>query len=434
MLLESRPAAGALLGALTPPGDKSMSHRALILGALATGETRIEGLLDSDDVRATAAALRQLGVLLAVEGTQVRLMGRGAEGFDPPTGALDMGNSGTAMRLLAGVLAAQPFASRLVGDASLSRRPMRRIIEPLRAMGADISASGEGRAPLTIVGRPLHGLDYASPVASAQVKSCVLLAGLFAKGRTRVREPVPSRDHTERMLGLFGAPLDAQGWLEGGAQLHGRRFRVPADISSAAFPLAAAVLTPGSDILLRNVGLNSTRTGLLDAVRAMGADLEIRLTPNSDSEPAGDIRVRYSGRLRAININGEQIPGMVDEIPVLMALAATAEGMTRIRGAAELRLKESDRLAVMGGALRALDVGIQLYADGADIEGRESLRDVAELDSAGDHRCAMSLAVLGTRTGVGLRIRQAQYIATSYPDFVRHMNSLGANLRMVGKV
>lgn len=429
-MLEVRCAAQALRGKLQPPGDKSISHRALILGALATGETEISGLLQSADVLATRDALLQLRVAINDDGPRVRVQGQGARGLAAPVEPLDLGNSGTAMRLLCGVLAAQPFDSELRGDASLSRRPMRRIIDPLRSMGADIQAAEQFTAPLAIRGRRLRGVDYSSPVASAQVKSCLLLAGLFAEGRTRVREMLPSRDHTERMLGQFGAPLDGEGWIHGGSILSAARVPVPADISSAAFPLAAALLVMESDILLRNVGLNPTRTGLLDALKAMGADLEVRETAGNPYEPAGDIRVRYNGRLQAASITAEQVPSMVDEIPVLMALAATAEGVTKIRGAAELRVKESDRLAVMGAALQSLGVRVELYPDGADIEGRASLGGAALVDSAGDHRCAMSLAILALGLTSGLSIAGAEYIGTSYPGFVSDLRALGAAMKM----
>ena len=429
-VLEARRAAQALRGSLEPPGDKSISHRALILGSLAMGETEIHGLLHSADVLATRHALTQLGVAINDDGDRVRIRGQGAAGLSAPVKPLDLGNSGTAIRLLCGVLAAQPFDCELHGDASLSRRPMRRIIDPLRSMGADIQATEQFTAPLAIRGHRLRGVDYSSPVASAQVKSCVLLAGLYAEGRTRVREALPSRDHTERMLALFGAPLDGEGWIHGGIALSAARVSVPADISSAAFPLAAALLVPGSDILLRNVGLNPTRTGLLDALKAMGARLEIRETSGNPYEPAGNIRVRYNGRLQAASVTARQVPSMVDEIPVLMALAATSEGVTRIRGAAELRVKESDRLAVMGTALQRLGVGIELYPDGADIEGRASLGGVPLVDSAGDHRCAMSLAILALGLSSGLSIAGADYIGTSYPGFVSDLRALGAEMKM----
>lgn len=428
-MLEVRPTKRALFGELRPPGDKSMSHRALILGALAHGESRITHLLESDDVQATAMALRQLGVSIEAGNGLHRIEGRGARGFTAPASPLDMGNSGTAMRLMSGILAAQPFSSVIEGDASLSRRPMRRIMEPLRRMGADIRGSDQDTAPLHIAGRRLHGIDYESPVASAQVKSCVLLAGLLADGRTRVSEPVPSRDHTERMLALFGAPLDADGWLQGGSVLNATRFEVPGDPSSAAFPLAAALLVPDSDVRLKGVGMNPTRAGLFDAVLAMGADLEIEPEGSARHEPTGGLRVRHAGRLRAIEVGAAEVPAMVDEIPMLMALAATAEGTTRIRGAAELRVKESDRLAVMGAALQSLGVRVTLFEDGADIEGTDRLRGALTLDSASDHRCAMSLAVLGLVCPGGLRVRGDRFIDTSYPGFAVDLQALGADLR-----
>lgn len=428
-VLEVRTTNRPLRGTLRPPGDKSLSHRALIFGALAQGKTRIARLLESDDVRATAQALRQLGVSIEAGGGLHRIEGRGAEAFRAPGRPLDMGNSGTSMRLLSGVLAAQAFDSILEGDASLSRRPMRRIMEPLRRMGADIQGSEADTAPLRITGRALHGIDYASPVASAQVKSCILLAGLFAEGRTRVRETVPSRDHTERMLALFGAPLDADGWLQGGSALAATQFEIPADPSSAAFLLAAALLVPGSDIRLQGVGLNPTRSGLFDAIRAMGADLAVEPDDGAQHEPTGVLSVSYTGRLRAIDVSAGDVPAMVDEIPVLMALAATAEGTTRIRGAAELRVKESDRLAVMGAALNSLGARVTLYDDGAEIEGTNRLHGGLTLESAGDHRCAMSLGVLGMVCPGGLRVRGARYIETSYPGFAADLRALGADLR-----
>jgi len=429
--LEAHAAAGPLRGRLLPPGDKSISHRALILGALARGRSSVSGLLDSADVRATRAALAQLGAGFEEQGGCLLVNGLGVEGLRAPDAPLDMGNSGTAMRLLAGVLAAQAFDSTLIGDESLSSRPMRRIMLPLREMGADISGSEEGTAPLRIRGRPLHGITYRSPVASAQVKSCVLLAGLYAQGRTSVTEPALSRDHTERMLPLFGVEMPAPLTVVGGAVLEAADVRVPADISSAAFAMCAALLVPGSDLVLEDVGLNPTRTGLLRALEAMGADLGVD-GDFGGFEPRGTVRVRHSGHLRAIELPEEWIPSMVDEIPVLMALAAKADGVTRIRGASELRVKESDRLAVMGDALRRCGVRVADYPDGVDIHGPAQLED-ALVDSAGDHRCAMSMAVLALCAPRGIRIRGAGYIATSYPGFVADMNGLGADMRVGGE-
>jgi 3-phosphoshikimate 1-carboxyvinyltransferase len=401
----------------------------LILGALAKGCSSIHGLLQSDDIRATRSALEQLGAVFTGGKAGLSVQGLGAHGLQAPAAELDMGNSGTAMRLLAGVLAAQPFDSRLGGDESLSSRPMRRIFKPLRQMGADIHGSRQDTAPLVISGRQLHGIDYASPVASAQVKSCVLLAGLYASGQTSVSEPALSRDHTERMLQWFGVEMPAAACVTGGSRLRAADINVPADISSAAFLVAAALLVEGSDILLSNVGLNPTRDGFIRALRLMGADLEVTEKAPFGLEPVGDIRIRYSGRLQAIALPEEWIPSMVDEIPALMVLAAMAEGTSRIRGAGELRVKESDRLAVMGDGLRRLGIEIADYEDGVDIRGSGTLCD-ASLDSAADHRCAMSFAVLALRAPVGFRIRGAGYIRTSYPGFVDDMNLLGADLRM----
>ncbi|NNL95134.1 MAG: 3-phosphoshikimate 1-carboxyvinyltransferase [Xanthomonadales bacterium] len=422
--LKVAPADEGLTGTLRPPGDKSISHRALILGALASGETRISGLLESEDVLATLRAVEQLGARVIRDGNDVLVHGTGgrlsAAGTD-----LDMGNSGTAMRLLAGVLCAQEFESRLLGDASLSRRPMRRIMNPLRQMGASIEGSSNDTAPLRIRGARLRGIEYDSPVASAQVKSCLLLAGLFAEGRTRVSEPTRSRDHTERMLRQFQAQIDDDGTVNGGGGLQGTHVQVPGDISSAAFPLFAALLVPGSDIMLEGVGINPTRDGMLKAVRAMGAEMVISDARKWGLEPVANIRVCYSGRLRAIDLDPQWVPSMIDELPGFMVLAACATGVTRIRGASELRVKESDRLEVMAKALRRLGVDITLYEDGADIVGAGRFES-GLVDGAGDHRCAMSLAVLGLVTDKGLAVDGAGMISTSYPGFTADMNHLGA--------
>jgi 3-phosphoshikimate 1-carboxyvinyltransferase len=428
-LLRACRATAPLRGRLQPPGDKSISHRALIFGALANGMTTVSGLLESDDVAATRLALAQMGAGFRETGGVLEIAGLGGEGLSAPATALDMGNSGTAMRLLAGVLAAQPFDSVLVGDASLSARPMRRIMTPLRAMGARIVGTEGDTAPLNISGSALQGIHYDSPVASAQVKSCVLLAGLYASGRTSVSEPGLSRDHSERMLRQFGAMTPDGSFVTGGTRLEACKVDVPADISSAAFLMAAACLVEGSDIELDQVGLNPTRDGLLRALKAMGADIEVAPDEHDRFEPAGSIRVRYAGRLRGIDLDQTWVPSMVDEIPVLMALAATAKGVTRIRGAAELRVKESDRLAVMGQGLRKMGVKVTEYPDGVDITGCRSLRD-AVLESAGDHRCAMSFSVLGLLAPNVFQIRDATYIATSYPGFIDDMRALGAGLEM----
>jgi 3-phosphoshikimate 1-carboxyvinyltransferase len=427
MILATRPAASPLRGELTPPGDKSISHRALIFACLADGQSRITGLLDSEDVKATAGACRQLGMGMRREADVLVLQGVGAAGMTRPGMELDMGNSGTAMRLLTGVLAAQPFESGLTGDESLCQRPMTRIVKPLSMMGARIKTSDNGRPPLRITGNPgLHGIDYRSPVASAQVKSCVLLAGLYASGRTTVSEPLRSRDHTERMLPAFGVELYGACGVTGGSRLTGASVRVPGDISSAAFFMVAAAMVPGSDLLLRNVGLNETRDGIVHVLKAMGADLAILDRREQGGEIAGDLRVRYAGRLKGIEIPVERVPSLIDELPVILALAAVSEGPTVLRGAAELRVKESDRLAVMAGGLRAMGVDLEEYEDGMGIEGGDV--QGGRVDGAGDHRCAMSFAVLGQLAGGEVTIAGSENIDTSYPSFIRDLSHVGGSV------
>lgn len=428
MILTVEPACGGLRGELTPPGDKSISHRALIFSSLASGQSQITGLLESEDTIATLRACEQLGAVVERRGDEFLVNGTGGVMTAPAGGVLEMGNSGTAMRLLAGVVSGQGIECRLSGDASLNSRPMRRIIVPLRQMGADINSSTQGTAPLAIgVGNGLRGIEYESPVASAQIKSCVLLAGLFAQGRTAVVEPRLSRDHTERMLPLFGVDLPAPCTVNGGSPLKATRFAVPADISSAVFALAAAAMVPGSAITVQRVGLNPTRTGFLRCLEAMGADISIENQSNQATEPVGDIRLAYRAGLKGIEVPQPWVPDMIDEMPLLMALAATATGVTRIRGAAELRVKESDRLAVMAAGLKKTGVQLEEYPDGIDICGGSI--GAARVASAGDHRCAMSFAVLGLVASGPMEIEQAEFIATSYPGFVDDMRGLGVQLR-----
>jgi 3-phosphoshikimate 1-carboxyvinyltransferase len=432
MILTVEPAVSPLQGEITPPGDKSISHRALIFSSLAAGRSELSGLLESEDTLATLRACEQLGALVERGPDRIFVTGTGGSFTPPSNGILDMGNSGTAMRLLAGVLSGQNFDSTLLGDESLNSRPMRRIVVPLKQMGASITASEAGTAPLVIRAcHGLHGIDYVSPVASAQIKSCVLLAGLFASGTTRVKEPHLSRDHTERMLPIFGVNLPSPCSVEGGSKLKACRFAVPADISSAVFSLAAAAMTPGSDVLLRQVGLNPTRTGFLQCLEAMGADLSIINQSSQSTEPVGDIRLQFKAGLRGIDVPESLIPDMIDELPLLMALAVTASGVTRIRGAAELRVKESDRIAVMAAGLRKLGVELQEYPDGIDIQGGEV--SAGHVQSAGDHRCAMSFAVLGLNAADRVLIDDAEFIATSYPTFTADMTCLGANMRLSEK-
>ncbi|WP_224784801.1 3-phosphoshikimate 1-carboxyvinyltransferase [Marinihelvus fidelis] len=429
MPLYAKKATAPLAGTLTPPGDKSISHRALIFGGLADGETVVEGLLVSADTTATRNAMVQLGASVTDEGDVLRIRGLGQAGLSAPSAPLDMGNSGTAMRLLAGVLAAQSFDSVLTGDASLNSRPMRRIMTPLAQMGANVEATEAGTAPLHIHGNPaLKGIHYDSPVASAQIKSCVLLAGLFAQGESRVTEPRLSRDHTERMLPLFGVRMGEGAALQGPQGLTGAKVLVPSDPSSAAFLVAVASLVPGSDVTLRNVGLNPTRSAFFDAVKAMGGRIDIEtVNDGSDGlEPVGDLRVRYNGRLKGIDLPPEWVPAMIDEIPILMALAATAQGRTRVTDAAELRVKESDRLAVMARGLECMGIELSERPDGVDVFGGEPCP--ARVEAENDHRCAMSFAVLGQLIEEGVLIDGADYIDTSYPGFSADMLSIGAQL------
>ena len=423
---------GALRGELQVPGDKSVSHRAVMLGALAEGTSEVEGFLEGEDTRSTAAIFARLGVRIEAPSASRRVVhGVGLHGLQAARGELDCGNAGTGMRLLAGLLAGQAFDSVLVGDASLSRRPMGRVITPLRAMGARIDAREGGLPPLRIhANKSLQGIDFKSPVASAQVKSAVLLAGLYASGSTRVREPHPTRDYTERMLAAFGWPVRfsaGEASLDGGHRLQATRVVVPADFSSAAFFLVAASVVPGSDLCLRQVGMNPRRTGLLDALRAMGADITVEATGEQGGEPVADLRVRHA-RLRGIAVPEALVPDMIDEFPALFVAAALAEGETRVSGAAELRVKESDRIAAMAAALQALGAHIVETPDGAIIHGGR-LRG-GEADSHGDHRIAMALAVAAQRADGEVRIRDCANVATSFPGFEALARGAGLGLQV----
>lgn len=408
-------------GDLTVPGDKSISHRALMLGGIARGDTQITGFLAGEDCLATLRALEALGVPIERRGaTEVLVRGVGAEGLLAPAATLDMGNAGTAMRLFMGLLAPRPFASRLIGDASLMRRPMERVAAPLRRMGADIRTH-EGRPPVEIRGRPLEGIEYALPVASAQVKSALLLAGLSARGTTSVLEPAPSRDHTERMLAAFGAQVAREGArvsVAGGQVLRGTRVRVPADISSAAFFLVAGCLGAQRGLLLRNVGMNPTRTGVITILKAMGADIRVHPLPEEvpGAEPRADLEVRRAA-LQGIEIDPALVPLAIDELPVLFIAAACAAGTTVVRGAGELRVKESDRLAAMAGGLAALGVAHELRPDGIVIQGGRGF-DGGVVDSLGDHRVAMSFAVASLAARGPIEILDVANVATSFPGFI----------------
>jgi 3-phosphoshikimate 1-carboxyvinyltransferase len=412
-----------LRGTLDIPGDKSISHRAVMLASLADGVSRIEGFLEGADTRATAASFARMGVRIEAPAAGVRIVhGVGIDGLRAPDAALDCGNAGTAMRLLAGLLAGQGFDSVLMGDASLSQRPMRRVIDPLAAMGARID-SDDGHAPLRIQGgRPLHGIDYALPVASAQVKSALLLAGLRADGETVVREPHPTRDYTERMLQAFGYPVDVEAGrvaLRGGGRLRATDIVVPADFSSAAFFIVAACVVPGSELRLRNVGVDPRRTGLLTVLRQMGADI------GSTDGKVADIVVR-AAPLHGIEVPVNCVADMIDEFPALCVAAACASGRTLIRGAAELRVKESDRIATMATGLRALGITVDESPDGAVIHGGH-LQGGA-VDSHGDHRIAMAFAVAGQVAEGEVRINDVANVATSFPGFDGLARSAGFHL------
>lgn len=408
-----------LRGNLRVPGDKSVSHRAIMLGALAEGTTRISGFLEGEDTRATARVFEQLGVRIETPSASERIVhGVGLHGLVGSSNPLDCGNAGTGMRLLAGVLAGQAFDSVLVGDASLSKRPMRRVTEPLSQMGAVIGSQEGGLPPLRIRGgASLHGIDYASPVASAQVKSALLLAGLYAHGETSVHEPHPTRDYTERMLAAFGWPIEfspGHARLCGGHRLVATDIAVPADFSSAAFFMVAASIVPGSEIRLEAVGMNPRRTGLLTALRRMGADIREGNASEQGGEPVADLLVRYAP-LRGIDIGGDLAPDMIDEFPALFVAAACAQGNTTIRDAAELRVKESDRIATMAQGLRALGIEVQEHPDGATIVPGPI--GAGTVDSHGDHRIAMSFAVAAQRAAGEVRVADIANVATSFPGF-----------------
>jgi 3-phosphoshikimate 1-carboxyvinyltransferase len=421
---------GTVAGEITVPGDKSISHRSLMFGGIAEGETRITGFLAGEDCLATLRALQELGV--RIERPQphtVQVSGRGLEGLRAPGATLDMGNAGTAMRLFMGLLAPQAFDSTLIGDESLMRRPMERVAGPLRQMGADIRTR-DGRPPVEIHGTPtLRAIEYDLPVASAQVKSALLLAGLRAFGRTRVTEPAPSRDHTERMLRAFGVEVLRDGAtvaVEGGQRLTGTSVAVPADFSSAAFFLVAGCLAAERGLLLRNVGVNPTRTGLLELLRLMGADVRVHAHGQDvlpGGEPVADIEVRKS-RLKGIRVPESLVPLSIDEFPAFFVAAAVAEGETLVRGALELRVKESDRLAAMAQGLTVLGVENQLLDDGLWIRGGSGFGG-GTIESHGDHRIAMAFAVAGLAARSPIEILDVANVATSFPGFVELARAAG---------
>ena len=422
---------GTLRGRLRVPGDKSISHRSIMLGSIAEGVTEVSGFLEGADALATLAAFRAMDV--GIEGPdrgRVRIKGVGLYGLHPPSAALDMGNSGTSMRLLCGLLAGQRFPVTLVGDESLSKRPMRRVTDPLASMGAMIGATDRGTAPLQI--QPpatLKGIAYQMPVASAQVKSSLMLAGLYAEGETCVTEPAPTRDHTERMLDAFGYPVrreDGRICVSGGGRLRGCHLDVPADISSAAFFLVGASIADGSDLTLEHVGINPTRDGVITILRAMGADIELLNRMDAGAEPVADIRVR-SAPLKGISIPQDLVPLAIDEFPALFVAAACADGETVLSGAEELRVKESDRIQVMADGLCRLGVDVEPRPDGIRIRG--GVISGGEVDSHGDHRVSMSFAMAALRATDAIRVTDCANVDTSFPGFADQAASVGLAVR-----
>lgn len=416
-----------LHGELTVPGDKSISHRSVMFGAISEGITEVTHFLKSADCLSTISCFRKMGITIEEEAQTLLIHGKGLHGLSAPAEVLDTGNSGTTTRLISGILAGQSFESHLIGDASICKRPMGRIMKPLQAMGADIASDrGNDCAPLTIKGHPLKAIHYDSPVASAQVKSCVLLAGLYADGPVSVTEPALSRNHTELMLSSFGARVtsfDTTATILPDPHLTGQKVSVPGDISSAAYFICAALMVPGSEVLIRNVGINPTRDGILRVVRAMGADIEYRNIREQAGEKTADLLVRYTKDLHGTVIEGDLIPTLIDEIPVIAVLAATADGETVIRDAKELRVKESDRLTIMVDSLSAMGCDIEGTPDGMIIRGGRPMRG-AQIDSHLDHRIAMSFAVASLVAEGTTAIQNAECVNISYPEFYRDFASL----------
>ena len=421
---------GKLHGSIRVPGDKSISHRSIMLGALAEGVTQVSGFLEGEDCLATLGAFRAMGVRIdGPEQGRLTIHGVGLHGLKAPAAPLYLGNSGTSMRLLAGLLSGQAFDVEMTGDASLTRRPMKRVTLPLAEMGAHIESSPSGTPPLRISGgHALRGIDYVMPVASAQVKSSLLLAGLYSQGATCVTEPAPTRDHTERMLSGFGYAVGRTGnrvCLEGGGHLRATAIDVPADISSAAFFMVGASIAPGSDVLLKHVGVNPTRTGVIHILREMGADIELRNPSEVGGEPVADIRVR-SAPLHGIRIPEDQVPLAIDEFPVLFIAAACAAGETILTGAEELRVKESDRIQVMADGLAALGIAANPTPDGIIIRGGRL--GGGRIDSHGDHRIAMAFAMGALRADAEITIEDCANVATSFPNFLALSQEVGLTI------
>ncbi len=410
---------------ITVPGDKSISHRAVMFGSIAKGTTEITGFLTGDDCMSTISCFKKMGIDIQVDGERVTVHGKGLHGLNAPDGLLDVGNSGTTIRLISGLLAGQKFACRLNGDASIQKRPMNRVIKPLSLMGANIKSTNDGYAPLEITGTPLKAIEYKMPVASAQVKSAILLASLYAHGDTVVIEDMPSRDHTEIMLNFFGADIkNENGRITSHpvAELYGKNITVPADISSAAFFVAAGLLTPDSEITITNVGINKTRTGIIDAFLEMGADIKTVNERLAGGEPVGDLIVKTS-KLKAITLGGDIIPRMIDEIPVFVVAALAAEGTTVIKDAQELKVKESNRIATMIEELGKMGAKITETEDGMIIEGGQKLHGAVTYSHL-DHRVAMSVAVAALNAQGETTITDADCVGISFPNFYELLESI----------
>jgi 3-phosphoshikimate 1-carboxyvinyltransferase len=420
---------GSVKGNIRVPGDKSISHRSIMLGSIAEGTTEVYGFLEGEDALATLQAFRDMGV--EIEGPKngvVKIRGVGLHGLKDPQKDLYVGNAGTAMRLLAGLMAGQSYASTLTGDRSLTKRPMNRVANPLREMGVRVDTAENGRPPITIHGTQPKAIDYKMPMASAQVKSCVLLAGLYASGETTVTEPAPTRDHTERMLRGFGYSVKTDGSkvsLKGSGKLTAIKIDVPADISSATFFMVAAAISPGSDIVLEHVGINPTRNGVISILQLMGADISLLNEREVGGEPVADIQVRYA-RLKGISIPEEYVPLAIDEFPALFVAAACAEGKTILTGAEELRVKESDRIQVMADGLQTLGVDAQPTADGMVVNGGEI--SGGEVETHDDHRIAMSFTVAALRSSAPIIINNCAHVATSFPGFVQLAKKSGISI------
>lgn len=417
-----------LKGEITPPPDKSISHRAVIFASLAEGRSRIRNFLRAEDPMSTVNAFRMLGVEIEErQGSELVIHGKGLFGLKEPFDVVHCGNSGTTIRLLSGVLAGSPFFSVLTGDDSLKQRPMARVIDPLKQMGADISGrAGDTLPPIAIRGKTLRAVDYKLPVASAQVKSSIILAGMFAEGTTTLTEPFKSRDHTERMLASMGVAIEVEGLtvkLKGGSKLRASDTTVPADFSSAAFFIAAALVVPCSELTIKGVCINPTRTGLLEVIRGMGAEVELSNKRLVSGEPVADIHCRTAAGMKGIHIEEDIVPSLIDEFPILCVLATQAEGITDIRGAKELRVKESDRIRAMASELRKFGVELEEYPDGIAIKGKTQLRG-CEAESYGDHRIAMSLSIAGLAAEGTTTISDASCVDISFPWFFEVLQRL----------